>query len=179
MTTDNIFTYSIPSQVSVMFHSSRYELQIQGPVGSITINTAKLVKTSIAFKLDDDKICFYCSEKDGGTLGSHIEAAFVGVTTGYSVFLDIVGVGFRALLDEKTQILQLKLGLTYSLSYEAPPQIRLFLLRPTRICVFGASKELVTAVAARIRALKPPEPYKGKGIRLSIEEVKIKEGKRK
>jgi len=172
-------TLQIPLNVSVALDQD--DVVIQGPVGKIILNSKKLNTKTTCIKIEDKTLTLLSFEEKSnlGTLRSHFESAFQGVREGFSIFLDIVGVGYRASLEEKKQILHLKVGHNCPISYEAPKNVRLFLIRPTRICVFGVSKELVTAVAAHIRSLKPPEPYKGKGIRLSTEIIILKEGKKK
>lgn len=173
-------TLKIPTDVLVTL--DQHDVVIQGPVGKVILNSEKLNPKTTCMKIENKMLHLLSFEQKSsvGTLKAHFQSAFTGVTKGFSIFLDIVGVGYRASLEEKdTQLLHLKVGHNYPVSYEAPKNVRLFLIRPTRICVFGASKELVTAVAAHIRSLKPPEPYKGKGIRFSTEKVMLKEGKKK
>lgn len=173
-------TLKIPTDVSVAL--DQHDVVIQGPVGKIILNSEKLNPKTTCIKIEENTLSLLSFEQKSnlGTLSSHFQSAFTGVTKGFSIFLDIVGVGYRATLEEKEkQLLHLKVGHNYPISYEAPENVRLFCIQPTRICVFGASKELVTAVAAHIRSLRPPEPYKGKGIRLSTENVVLKEGKKK
>ena len=108
-----------------------------------------------------------------------------GVTVGFKLSLRIVGVGYRAFLEKKTtkndekHVLNFKLGYSHNLKYVVPDSVRAFLLEPTYICLFGIDKNQVSQVASKIRAFKVPERYKGKGIRLTTESVKISQGKRK
>ncbi|MBI4543536.1 MAG: 50S ribosomal protein L6 [Gemmatimonadetes bacterium] len=98
-----------------------------------------------------------------------------GVTGGYSKQLEIVGVGYRA--EAKPYGLALHVGFSHPVEVHAPPGIRLTAEQPTVVKVAGSDKALVGQVAANIRALRPPEPYKGKGIRYSGETVRRKAGK--
>lgn len=98
-----------------------------------------------------------------------------GVTDGYRKELEVVGVGFRAEL--KPRGLLLNVGFTHGIFIVTPPGIKLEVPKPTTIVVSGPDKELVGQVAAEIRHTRKPEPYKGKGIRYSDEQVKTKAGK--
>ena len=100
-----------------------------------------------------------------------------GVTEGYAKTLEIVGVGYRA--ENKPFGLTLNLGYSHSIDYKAPEGIKLRAPTPTVVEVEGANKEVVGQVAAEIRALRPPEPYKGKGVRYANEVVVMKETKKK
>jgi large subunit ribosomal protein L6 len=98
-----------------------------------------------------------------------------GVTQGFRKQLEIVGVGYRA--DTRPFGLQLALGYSHPIEYRAPQGIKLTATQPTAITVEGADKEIVGQVAAEIRSLRPPEPYKGKGIKYAGEQVRRKAGK--
>jgi large subunit ribosomal protein L6 len=98
-----------------------------------------------------------------------------GVSDGYSKELSIVGVGYRAAL--KGDSIDLQLGFSHSVSVDAPSGITFEVPEPTKIIVSGIDKEAVGQVASEIRALRPPEPYKGKGIRYTNEQVRRKAGK--
>ena len=99
-----------------------------------------------------------------------------GVTNGYEKSLDIQGVGYRAALKGKN--LELALGYSHPVSIDAPDGIEFEVPQPTRVVVKGISKQMVGEVAANIRKQRPPEPYKGKGIRYEGEYVARKVGKR-
>jgi large subunit ribosomal protein L6 len=98
-----------------------------------------------------------------------------GVTKGYQKQLDIVGVGYKA--EVRPYGLQLALGFSHSIQYKSPQGIKLSAPIPTQILVEGANKEIVGQVAAEIRSLRPPEPYKGKGIKYAGEQIRRKAGK--
>ena len=98
----------------------------------------------------------------------------VGVTTGFEKQLEIVWTGFRAQVQHKT--LTLQLGHSHPITYEAPEGLE-FELNRTIITVRGIDKELVGQVAANIRSVRKPEPYKGKGIKYTTETIRRKEGK--
>jgi large subunit ribosomal protein L6 len=98
-----------------------------------------------------------------------------GVTKGYSKQLEIVGVGYKA--ETRPYGLQLALGFSHPIEYRAPKGIKLTAPQPTQITIEGADKELVGQVAAELRSLRPPEPYKGKGIKYQGEQIRRKAGK--
>ena len=98
-----------------------------------------------------------------------------GVTKGFTKQLDIVGVGYKA--EARPYGLQLALGFSHAVEYKAPQGIKLSAPIPTQILVEGANKEVVGQVAAELRSLRPPEPYKGKGIKYAGEQIRRKAGK--
>ena len=101
----------------------------------------------------------------------------VGVSEGFRVNLEINGVGYRAAVDGNT--LNLQLGYSHDVAFPIPDGIEIKCERPTLISVFGADKQAVGQVAAKIRAYRPPEPYKGTGIKYADEIITRKEGKKK
>ena len=100
-----------------------------------------------------------------------------GVTIGFTQKLEIQGVGYRAAVQGKT--LNLQLGFSHDVNYPIPQGIAIVTEKPTMISVSGIDKQLVGQVAAEIRGYRPPEPYKGKGVRYEGEYVRRKEGKKK
>ncbi|HUQ21083.1 MAG TPA: 50S ribosomal protein L6 [Gemmatimonadaceae bacterium] len=98
-----------------------------------------------------------------------------GVTKGFQKQLDIVGVGYKA--EARPYGLQLALGFSHPIEYRAPQGIKLSAPQPTQIIVEGPNKEVVGQVAAELRSLRPPEPYKGKGIKYAGEQIRRKAGK--
>ena len=100
-----------------------------------------------------------------------------GVTTGFQKNLEIQGVGYRAAL--KGQSLSMQLGYSHDVDVPPPEGITFAVPRQTEIRIAGIDKQLVGEIAARIRKIRPPEPYKGKGVRYSGEKVRRKEGKKK
>jgi large subunit ribosomal protein L6 len=98
-----------------------------------------------------------------------------GVTKGYSKQLEIIGVGYKA--ETRPYGLQLALGFSHPVEYRAPKGIKLTAPQPTQIVIEGPDKELVGQVAAELRSLRPPEPYKGKGIKYVGEQIRRKAGK--
>ena len=98
-----------------------------------------------------------------------------GVTKGFKKELEMVGVGYKA--EARPYGLQMALGFSHPVKYEAPKGIKLSAPQPTQIIVEGANKEIVGQVAAEIRSIRPPEPYKGKGIKYAGEQIRRKAGK--
>ena len=101
----------------------------------------------------------------------------VGVTQGYEQSLELVGVGYRAAM--KGQALSMQLGFSHDVDIQPPTGVTFATPKQTEIRITGIDKQLVGEVAARIRRIRPPEPYKGKGVRYAGEKVRRKEGKKK
>ena len=112
-----------------------------------------------------------------GTGRSLIDALVTGVSEGFSKTLEISGVGYRAAMQGTDLVLQV--GYSHEVRYSSPPGIQIECPEQTRIVVSGASKQQVGQVAAEIRSYRPPEPYKGKGVRYRGEFILRKEGKKK
>ncbi|MEO1474885.1 MAG: 50S ribosomal protein L6 [Pseudomonadota bacterium] len=112
-----------------------------------------------------------------GTARARAANLVEGVSNGFTKNLELVGVGYRAQM--QGQGVKLSLGLSHDVIYNAPEGIKLSTPKPTEIVVEGIDKQTVGQVAAEIRKFRPPEPYKGKGIRYSDEYVRRKEGKKK
>jgi len=104
-----------------------------------------------------------------------IQNMVTGVTEGYKKTLDIVGVGFRAELKDKN--LLLNIGYSHPIYFAPPDEIKIEVTSPTQIVISGADKDLVGLIAAKIRSFRKPEPYKGKGIKYSDEQIVRKAGK--
>jgi large subunit ribosomal protein L6 len=112
-----------------------------------------------------------------GSLRAHIANLVEGVSKGYERKLELVGVGYRAQAQGKT--LNLTLGFSHPVAYDAPEGITIETPSQTEIVIKGADKQRVGQVAADIRGFRPPEPYKGKGVRYSGERIELKETKKK
>ena len=117
------------------------------------------------------------ARKMWGTSKSIISNLVVGVSEGFTRKLEINGVGYRAQVQGKT--LNLQLGFSHDVNYPIPEGIEIKCADQTQIEIFGANKQRVGQVAAEIRAYRPPEPYKGKGIKYDDEYILRKEGKKK
>jgi large subunit ribosomal protein L6 len=112
-----------------------------------------------------------------GTTRALVNNMVLGVSRGFEKKLALVGVGYRA--QAKGDVLTLSLGFSHPIDYRVPPGIEVQTPSQTEILVRGASKQVVGQVAAEIRGFRPPEPYKGKGVRYADEQVRRKEAKKK
>jgi large subunit ribosomal protein L6 len=112
-----------------------------------------------------------------GTTRALVNNMVTGVATGFTRNLEINGVGYRASVQGSS--LNLQLGYSHDINYPIPSDVKIVCERPTVIAISGADRQRVGQVAAEIRAFRPPEPYKGKGIKYSDETVRRKEGKKK
>jgi large subunit ribosomal protein L6 len=112
-----------------------------------------------------------------GTTRALVNNMVTGVATGFTRNLEINGVGYRASVQGSS--LNLQLGYSHDIAYPIPPDVKIACERPIAITVSGADRQRVGQVAAEIRSFRPPEPYKGKGIKYSDETIRRKEGKKK
>jgi large subunit ribosomal protein L6 len=112
-----------------------------------------------------------------GTTRALVNNMVTGVATGFTRNLEINGVGYRAAVQGSN--LNLQLGYSHDINYPIPSDIRISCERPTAISISGADRQRVGQIAAEIRAFRPPEPYKGKGIKYVEETIRRKEGKKK
>ena len=175
---------TIPNNVEIK--KQKNELLVSGLLGSTLLSLENLdLKGVISFKLYDNvekTIILSSSYKSFlKSISTLIQNKIIGVSSGFLVSIRIIGVGYRAEIVNQTkcQILLFKVGFSHDLKYIVPSSIRAFLLEPTLICLYGINKNQVTQVSAKIRQIKPPSVYKGKGIKLVDETVFIKAGKRK
>jgi large subunit ribosomal protein L6 len=136
----------------------------------------------VAIEVKDGKVLVLPRDKNNkrsramwGTARNLIANMVTGVSTGFTVRMEIQGVGFRAAADKN--YLTMALGYSHEIKYAIPAGIKCE--KPTAIAIMGFDKKLVGQVASEIRALRKPEPYKGKGVRLEGEYVRKKEGKKK
>jgi large subunit ribosomal protein L6 len=106
-----------------------------------------------------------------------VQNMVTGVTQGFTVKLEISGVGYRAAVDG--QILTLQLGYSHDIKYAIPSDVKVTCETPTQITISGADRQRIGQIAAEIRGFRKPEPYKGKGIRYASEKILRKEGKKK
>jgi large subunit ribosomal protein L6 len=154
-------------------------LEVNGTKGSLKKQVPALVdvsvnSSSISFAPKDNSIG---ANAMSGTIWALVNGMVHGVTNGFEKKLTLVGVGYRAQLQGKT--LNLSLGFSHPVNYEIPEGIKIETPSQTEIIVKGIDKQLVGQVAANIRGYRPPEPYKGKGIRYSDEVIIQKEAKKK
>jgi large subunit ribosomal protein L6 len=152
-------------------------IKVKGPKGELE----RRVHPDMAVALDDGNIVVNRPSDEPNHRALHgltrtLVANMVdGVTKGYSKQLEIIGVGYKA--EGRPYGLQLALGFSHPIEYRAPKGIKLSAPQPTQIVIEGADKELVGQVAAELRSLRPPEPYKGKGIKYVGEQIRRKAGK--
>jgi large subunit ribosomal protein L6 len=171
---------AIPTGVTIDI--SGKAVKVVGKLG--TLNTAFTDDVNIAFDLEDNKKLLVKPANDStraramwGLSRSIISNMVTGVSEGFTIRLEINGVGYRAAVDGK--ILTLFLGYSHEIKYAIPEGIDIKCEKPTLLVIFGADRQKVGQVAAVIRALRPPEPYKGKGIKYENEKIRRKVGKKK
>ncbi|MCB0323483.1 MAG: 50S ribosomal protein L6 [Bdellovibrionales bacterium] len=155
-------------------------LKVQGPKGSLE----RSIRPEIAVELQDGTLVFKRKDESKQTRAFHgmeralVRNMVVGVSEGFSKELALIGVGYRA--EEKGANLVLHLGYSHPIEFQVPKGVKGILVkeqRDTFIRIEGIDRQLVGQVAAQIRSLRPPEPYKGKGVRYRDEEVRRKAGK--
>ena len=168
---------TIPNGVEVQL--SGQTLSAKGTLGLLSLPVSNEVTASIA----DGTVTIAPKNETKharamwGTTRALINNMVTGVSTGFSVTLEISGVGYRASI--QGNVLNLQLGYSHEIAYPIPSDVRIVCERPTLISLSGPDRQRVGQVAAEIRAYRPPEPYKGKGIKYSTETVRRKEGKKK
>ena len=166
----------VPTGVDIAIHGQ--DVRVKGPKGELAltvvspINVAKADDGTLAVTRPDDE---RLNRSLHGLTRTLIANMVTGVTTGFSKSLEIVGVGYR--VQPKGQGVEFALGYSHSIQVDAPDGISFTVDSPTKLTVTGIDKQKVGEVAANIRKLRKPEPYKGKGIRYSGEVVRRKVGK--
>lgn len=154
-------------------------ITVKGPLGTLSQSLTGDVKV----ELEDGQITFAVANDSrhakamSGTVRALVANMVTGVSTGFERKLNLVGVGFRAQV--QGNVLKLQLGFSHDINFEAPEGIKIECPTPTEIVIKGANKQVVGQAAAKIRAYREPEPYKGKGVRYSDETVILKEAKKK
>jgi len=166
---------NVPNGVTITLDQS--SVKVKGPRGELS---HKLPAGITVEKNDNVLNVARASEETNhkslhGLTRSLIANMVEGVTKGYQKQLEITGVGFKA--EVRPYGLQLALGFSHSIEYKAPAGIKLSAPQPTQILIEGSDKALVGQVAAELRSLRPPEPYKGKGIKYAGEVIRRKAGK--
>lgn len=165
----------VPSGVEVSLAAGT--IQVKGPKGTLS----RIVHPEIAVDVSDGMISVSRPSDQKrhrslhGLTRSLIANMVMGVTEGFTKSLEIQGVGYRA--EKKGKGITLHLGFSHPVEYEIPEGIEIEVPSPTQVLIRGADKETVGQVAAEIRGIRPPEPYKGKGVRYSGEQVRRKAGK--
>ncbi len=167
----------VPSGVDVALDES--VVTVKGPKGTLTHTVAAPIKVGRGddgavevARPNDERI----SKSLHGLTRTLIANMVTGVTDGYEKRLEIIGVGYRVLSKGPTQ-LEFQLGYSHPITFDAPEGITFTVDGPTRLGVQGIDKQLVGEVAANIRKLRKPEPYKGKGVRYAGEQIRRKVGK--
>ncbi|WP_121256717.1 50S ribosomal protein L6 [Nocardioides ferulae] len=166
----------VPSGVDVSIEGQ--QVTVKGPKGTLNHTIAAPITIEKGDGVlevkrpDDDRR----SKALHGLSRTLVNNMVVGVTDGYEKRLEIVGVGYRVLSKGPTQ-LEFQLGYSHSITFDAPEGITFTVDGPTRLGVQGIDKQLVGEVAANIRKLRKPEPYKGKGVRYAGEHIRRKVGK--
>jgi len=166
----------VPSGVEVSIDGAH--VTVKGPKGTLehdappTITLSRDGDDIVVSRPDDER----ANRALHGLTRSLVANMVRGVSEGYERELEIVGVGYRATAQGPAK-LELQLGFSHSVLFEAPDGITFEVPQPTRITVRGCDKQLVGQVAANLRKIRKPEPYKGKGIRYSDEHVRRKAGK--
>ena len=170
---------SIPEKVKAVLSGN--VLNIEGPLGKKSLNVdldmfnvdiAEGKEISIKPKKLDQN-----SKRLWGMNRSLINNAVIGSSKGYEKTLELVGVGYRAALKDKQ--LNLQLGYSHDINFDIPENIKITVEKQTIIKINGIDKQLVGTVAAKIKTFRPPEPYKGKGIKEVGQYILRKEGKKK
>lgn len=164
---------TVPSGVKVQLKEGAVE--IQGPKGKMAVRVPSGIQfeqkdgTLVAKRQNDDQRALH------GLARALVANAVAGVTQGFKKELDIVGVGYRA--EVKGKSLVIALGFSHPIDFPIPEGIQIAVEKQTHLTVSGADKAQVGQIAANLRALRPPDPYKQKGIRITGERLKKKAGK--
>ena len=168
---------AVPQGVDVAIKED--QISVKGTGGTLQLATNSLVKVSN----EGGKLTFAPVDESreanamSGTMRQLVNNMVLGVTKGFEKKLSLVGVGYRAAAQGNK--LNLQVGYSHPVNIEMPAGITVATATPTEIVIKGADRQRVGQLAAEIRAVRPPEPYKGKGIRYADEKVVIKETKKK
>ena len=170
-------TIEVPKGVTVTLDGQT--VSVKGPKGERSWTVAEEIEVTQG----DDGLNMTMREDNQrsramwGLSRTLVDNMVVGVTTGFEKSLDLVGVGYRAAM--KGNALSLQLGFSHEVDIPPPAGVTFAVPKQTEIKISGADKQAVGQIAAVIRKLRPPEPYKGKGVRYTGEKVRRKEGKKK
>jgi large subunit ribosomal protein L6 len=171
--------YPVPVPAGVQVALQGRTVVAKGKLGELKLDLTDEVDVEIAENLvavkprRDDRL----SRTMWGTTRSLINGMCIGVSTGFTKSMEINGTGYRAVVQGRDLVLAL--GFSHEVRYAIPDGITIVCERPTAVKVTGADKQRVGQVAAEIRAYRGPEPYKGKGVRYTDEQILRKEGKKK
>ena len=167
----------VPEKVEITVAAN--ELVVKGPLGTLK----QPLGAGVTVKRDGNKVVFAAADGTkeanalSGTMSANVANMVTGVTKGYEKKLNLVGVGFRAAAQGDK--LNLTLGFSHPVVHQMPKGIKVATPTQTEIVISGIDKQLVGQVAAEVRAVRPPEPYKGKGVRYAGEVIVLKETKKK
>ena len=169
----------IPEKVKVLLSGSN--INIEGPLGKKSMNIDLEmfdlnIKEGIEVSIKPKKIDV-TSKRLWGMNRSLLNNAIIGASKGYEKILELVGVGFRASLKGKQ--LNLQLGFSHDVNFDIPEGIKISVEKQTILKISGLDKQLVGMIATKIKSIRPPEPYKGKGIKEQGQYILRKEGKKK
>lgn len=172
---------NVKADISYFNNDKDYKkLSIAGPLGKLVLNTP----AEIGIVAGDSDVTLVPENKDQkkvksilNTYAALVNNMLVGVTKGFTVNLKIIGLGYRVFLKDNTLVF--RLGYSHDVVFEIPSSVLVKVIQPNTISLFSIDKHLVHHVAAKIRNLKKPEPYKGKGIRYENENIVLKEVKKK
>ena len=170
----------VPVPANVKISIADHTIQVEGPKGKLSFS----YRPEIGVRYDDSKRLVEVTRNDDerlsrslhGLTRSLVANMVQGVTSGYTRKLEIIGVGYQAQL-KKANTVALQVGFANQIVLEAPPGVSVTVPDPTHIVISGPDKQAVGQFAAVVRDVRPPEPYKGKGIRYEGEAVRRKAGK--
>jgi len=151
-------------------------ISVKGPKGSLSLHHLPGVSVAVDNGVVTIGLAGGSEDKFGGTARALLANMVKGVSDGYERKLELVGVGYRASMQGKS--LNLSLGYSHPVVFDAPEGISLETPTQTEVVIKGFDKQHVGQVAAKIRAFRPPEPYKGKGVRYAGEKITLKEAKK-
>jgi len=165
---------SLPKGVEL--NIAENNISVKGPKGTLFTHHLPGVTVAVDNGTVNIQVAEGAEDKFGGTARALLANMVKGVSDGYERKLELVGVGYRAAMAGKD--LNLSLGFSHPVVFKAPEGISLETPSQTEILIKGSDKQLVGEVAAKIRGYRPPEPYKGKGVRYSGEKITLKEAKK-
>jgi large subunit ribosomal protein L6 len=151
-------------------------IAVKGPKGTLSVHALPGASVQVENGVVSVQVAEGAEDKFGGTVRALLANMVKGVSEGYERKLELVGVGYRASMAGKA--LNLSLGFSHPVVFNAPEGITLETPTQTEILIKGSDKQLVGEVAAKIRGYRPPEPYKGKGVRYAGEKITLKEAKK-
>lgn len=163
---------------SVKISKTGNSIEVSGPKGKLSLEVNDLIEVEIKV----NEVCFTRKNEIKKTRALHglyralLQNMVIGCTEGYKRKLELVGIGYKAEL-KNNKLLFLQLGYSHPILFSPPPEIQIEVPVPTQIIISGIDKQLVGAMAAKIRSFRKPEPYKGKGIKYDTEVIRRKAGK--